>query len=191
MKENTTERIVGNLPGIFIVQSARRKPEEERWNPDLVKGLKGIPWDPNPGQEAGGNSGGTLGMPIFLEPECPEVPRVAPETFEKQARKRKHYILKSDLDKYGYTPSCPARSEVRAGAPRTGGVPHSPECRARVEARMAEDPLAKERFEKSHIRQTERLARAMQDHHQAERPKNQAPTQPKSARQHLRARQRE
>ena len=54
----------------------------------------------NLGQEAGGNSGGTPGMPIFLEPECPEVPRVAPETFEKQAQNQKHYILKSDLDKY-------------------------------------------------------------------------------------------
>ena len=41
---------------------------------------------------------------------------------------------------------------------------------------MAEDPLAKERSEKPHTGQTERLARAMQDHHQAERPKNQAPT---------------
>ena len=41
---------------------------------------------------------------------------------------------------------------------------------------MAEDPLAKERQERSHTRQTERLARAMQDHHQAERPKHQAPT---------------
>ena len=41
---------------------------------------------------------------------------------------------------------------------------------------MAEDPLAKERLERPHTRQTERLARAMQDHHQAERPKHQAPT---------------
>ena len=176
VKTNTTERIVGNLSGIFIVQSVRRKPEEERWNPDLVKGMKGTPWDPNPGQESGGNSGGTLGMPIFLEPECPEVPRVAPETFEKQAQSRKHYIMKSDLDKYGYTPSCPACSETRAGLARTGGVFHSPECRARIENRMAEDPQAKARLEKSHTRQTERLARATQDHHQAERPKQQAPT---------------
>ena len=145
VKENTAERSVGNLSGILIVQSVRRKSEEERWNPDLVKGLKGTPWDLNPGQEAGCNLGGTLGMPIFLEPECPEVPRVAPEIFEKQAPNRKHYIQKSDLDKYGYTPSCPACSEGRAGAPRTGGVFHSSGCRARIEARMAEDPLAKER----------------------------------------------
>ena len=157
VKENTTERIVGSLSGIFIVQSVRRKPEEERWNPDLVKGLKGNPRDPIPGQEAGGTSGSTLGMPIFLGPGCPEVPRVAPEIFGKQVQNRKHYILKGDLDKYGYAPNCPACSEARAGAPRTGGVFHSPECRARIEARMAEDPLAKERPEKSHVRQTERL----------------------------------
>ena len=141
-----------------------------------MKGLEGTPWDPNPGQEAGGNLGGTLGMPIFLEPECSEVPRVAPETSARQAQNREHYILKSDLDKYGYTPSCPACSEARAGAPRTGGVFLSSECRARVEARMAEDPLAKERLERCHTRQTERLARAMQGHHQAERPKHEAPT---------------
>ena len=41
---------------------------------------------------------------------------------------------------------------------------------------MAEDPLAKARLEKSHTIQTERLVRAMQGHHQAERPKQQAPT---------------
>ena len=41
---------------------------------------------------------------------------------------------------------------------------------------MAKDPQAKARLEKSHTRQTERLARAIQDHHQAERPKQQAPT---------------
>ena len=42
---------------------------------------------------------------------------------------------------------------------------------------MAKDPQAKARLEKSHTRQTERLTRAMEDHHQAEKAEEQqAPT---------------
>ena len=49
--EVTTEKIVGNINGVFTVQSIQRKPEDERWNLDLIKSITGVPWMPNPGEK--------------------------------------------------------------------------------------------------------------------------------------------
>ena len=156
VRDDTTEKIVGTKQGTFVVQSLRRKPEEDRVDKDLINNLRGVPWDPNP--EAG--VGLELPAPITLKPENPEVPRVPIEAYEKPVQSRRHYILRADLAKYGFSENCRACEEVRKGRVRTGGVLHNPECRKRIEERMSSDPEAVERLDKSHERQTEKLARA-------------------------------
>ena len=138
VRDDTTEKVVGTKQGTFVVQSLRRKPEEDRVDKDLINNLRGVPWDPNP--EAG--VGLELHAPITLKPENPEVPRVPIEAYEKPVQPRRHYILRADLAKYGFSENCRACDEIRKGRVRTGGILHNPECRKRIEERMSADPEA-------------------------------------------------
>ena len=72
LKEHTTERIVGTSEGIFVVQSIRRKPGDQRWNADMIKSIMGLPWKPKSDSDKG-----ELPEPIVLEPVNPEVPIVS------------------------------------------------------------------------------------------------------------------
>ena len=145
VRGDTTERIVGTKQGTFVVQDLRRKPEEYRVDKGMINNLRGVPWDPNP--EAG--VGLELPAPITLKPENPE--------------SRRRYILRVDLAKYGFSENCRACEEIRKGRVRTGGTLHTSECRDRIEERMSADPEAVERLDRTHERQTEKLARALED----------------------------
>ena len=47
VKRTTTERIVGDETGVYVVQSIRRVPEDRRWNQTLADSIIGTPWQPN------------------------------------------------------------------------------------------------------------------------------------------------
>eukprot|EP00971_Amphidinium_carterae_P228825 4539186-Amphidinium_carterae.1 len=51
IKRNTTERIVGDSGGVYVVQSIRRVPEDDKWNRELLLSIKGTPWSPKGAQE--------------------------------------------------------------------------------------------------------------------------------------------
>ena len=44
VKEETTEKIVGDATGIYVVQSIRRKPEGSRYDSTALEVLRGVPW---------------------------------------------------------------------------------------------------------------------------------------------------
>ena len=46
VKDNTTEKIVGNASGVFTVQSIRIKSGEDRYNLEMLRSVTGVPWDP-------------------------------------------------------------------------------------------------------------------------------------------------
>ena len=77
----------------------------------MINNLRGVPWDPNP--EAG--VGLELPAPITLKPENPEVPRVPIEAYKKPVQSRRHYILRADLAKYGFSENRGACEEIRKG----------------------------------------------------------------------------
>ena len=45
----TTEKIVADKDGIYVVQSIRRVPAEQRYDGELLRSIRGTPWDPLPG----------------------------------------------------------------------------------------------------------------------------------------------
>ena len=159
VKESSTEKVVGNKHGIFVVQSIRRKPEPDRFVKEILMSLKGVPWNPNSDE----NPSNTLDFPLTVEVENPEIPRGSIEAYERPVQSRRHYVLKGDLIKYGFSEGCKACDEIRKGRSKTGGVAHTSECRQRIELCSAEDPTAQERLERSQQREIERLARALED----------------------------
>ena len=50
-----------------MVQSIKRKPEDKQFDLELLKAVKGTPWQPNPGQNSGADAG-RLPEPIAIEP---------------------------------------------------------------------------------------------------------------------------
>ena len=43
-KATTGEKIIGTLDGVVRARTVRRRPEEERWNQDNLKWVRGVPW---------------------------------------------------------------------------------------------------------------------------------------------------
>ena len=83
----TSEKIVGDGNGIYVVQSIRRVDEESRWDRDLLLSSKGVPWQcntPTPRERAGepaarADVAPDLPKPVTVVPERPEVPAEVPK----------------------------------------------------------------------------------------------------------------
>ena len=120
IKETSTERIVGTSTGVRLVQSIQRVPENRRFDGDMMDKLVGLPWELTPctSEEA------AMPLPIPIVPEVSEAPKEPPKPFEKVMQYRRHYIVKADLEAYGYSLGCPACEETRTG--RSRRVFHTP-----------------------------------------------------------------
>ena len=93
------------------MQSVRRNDESSRWDGQLLLSIRGTPWQPMPGQEAGAE----LPEPLPLVPEQPEVLARPAEPFHRTLGLRRLYITRRDLERHGYTAGCPACGATRAG----------------------------------------------------------------------------
>ena len=125
VKDNTTEKIVGNASGVFTVQSIQRRSAEDRYDVETLMSVTGVPWDPQ------ATSGTSPTLPRIVEgDQQPLAPPVQEDTSKKTLRRL--CITKRDLDKHGYTAGCPACDVTRIGK-RSTGVHHTPACRERME----------------------------------------------------------
>eukprot|EP00439_Symbiodinium_sp_Y106_P005361 s12533_g1.t1 len=48
LRLTSSEKIIGTPSGILVVQSIRRKPADKQFNLEMLKAVKGTPWQPNP-----------------------------------------------------------------------------------------------------------------------------------------------
>ena len=135
-----------------------------------MKGIRGLPWLLKPEDEAVVE----LPEPITLRPEMPEAPSAQVQGEQRAGQQyRKHYIVKKDLEKYGYTAACPACDASRMGQ-RPGGVAHTPICRERIEKALAEDPERRGRLERTEMRQNQRVADEIAQDEERKRPRQEA-----------------
>ena len=134
----------------------RRKPNEDRWNADLVRNLWGVPWKVNKDDKEEKTESIELPYPIEIEPEEPDVPNVSTEVNEGTQQLRKTYLTKRDLLTYGYTQGCPACAAISGGFSRSGVV-HSDECRKRLEEKLRNDPEGNKRLKRTEEKEIERL----------------------------------
>jgi thiol-disulfide isomerase/thioredoxin len=155
VKESTTEKIVGNAGGTYTVQSVRRLPLEQQFSAELLQTIVGLPWKPNPKAEGADIPDATR---VRILPECPEIPRQPVMTEKKEYAMRRFYLTKTDLEKHGYTPGCPACEAIRVGKSRAG-IFHTDGCRQRLEAKIAEDPTKKRKLEEHEKRFVDEAAR--------------------------------
>ena len=101
--------------GIYVVQSVRRVPEEQRYDHRLLQSVRGTPCEPNLG-----DAWTDLPEPTPVIPQLPNMKPAPTKTYHCDNRgTRNAYIRKTDLEKFGYIAGCPAcEANVWAGTHR-------------------------------------------------------------------------
>ena len=150
---DSTEKIVGTPTEVYVVQSIRRVTPDRRFNFDLLTSIKGLPWKLRPDSESDVLPD-ELPEPIVLRPEVPEHRAAPPEPAQTKQAVKQFYITKTLLEKYGWTPGCPACDSTMSGR-REGGKFHTPECRSRIEAAVEANDADRVRLTASYAKQHE------------------------------------
>ncbi|CAE7544146.1 unnamed protein product [Symbiodinium microadriaticum] len=126
------------LTGVVKGHSLHRRAEEGRWSKEGFDQLRGLPWKwTNPVERAPPNR---ADMPELVG----EQPK--PDAKEFRARARNLYVLKGDLEKYGYTTLCPGCEAVMLGLPQRS---HNDECRLRIQRSLMETVEGKQRVQRA------------------------------------------
>ena len=133
MAQESDEILLGTPEGIVRAKAFRRKGSaEDRWNKDAVLAVKGVPWEPVPGQ-----GGYKLPSKVIVSGESGV--EIEPLQVDRQVPRRyKLRIRKEDLLVYGWTPGCRGCAQSAMG--KSAG--HSDYCRQRIyqEMRNRNDP---------------------------------------------------
>ena len=130
--------------GVVRGLSCTRMPEAQRWSTEELDNLKGLPWRWAPPAEGGGEA-----RPLRIDLPEPAVPPPVRVHGERPFATRRLYILKSDIDRYGATPSCAGCHAQQLMQPARG---HSDECRARIEEMLSRDMEGRLRLQKAQER---------------------------------------
>ena len=82
LKEGSDELYVGTSAGVMRARSVKRMPEEQRADPEMVRGLKGVTWRPIPGAPADGDDAPPAAVKIVAgqvvpDDQLPPVPESA------------------------------------------------------------------------------------------------------------------
>ena len=140
---SSNEVLIGTAQGVVRAWAIKLKPEDEKWDAELIRNMKGSPAQPNPNK-----SGLNVPIRITFDPMPPEYiePQVQPSRVDGVPRQMP--IHNWMLKKYGYTDECKGCEQRRTGLGTR--LPHNQLCRSRMEEAMAEDEkgrLTKQRAE--------------------------------------------
>ena len=127
---SSNEIIIGTGEGVVRAYAIQRQDDENRWQGDGIKGMKGTPSQPDPGKPG-------LNIPVRVRSD-PIVGEPQGEQMEDtEAKTRRERITHKTLDKYGYTEGCDGCVYKGAGLkePRN----HSEACRKRIEGLRRND----------------------------------------------------
>ena len=153
----SNEAIIGTTGGFVRAYAIKRRSENERWDSEMIKNLKGTPQQPDPSKPG-------LNVPIKINFDPPvEGEFLASDDGpdESQVRRiRRMRITQDMLNKYGYTEGCDGCRYKRAGFREHRE--HNPECRARIDKAMHEDEVDKDKWEKNEERINWRMAEQME-----------------------------
>ena len=122
--------------GVVKGHSLHRRAEEDRWSKEGFDQLRGLPWKwTNPVERAPPN-----------RVDMPELVGEQPKPDPKEFRARNLYVLKGDLEKYGFTTLCPGCEAVMLGLPQRS---HNDECRLRIQRSLMETEEGKQRVQRA------------------------------------------
>ena len=116
--------------GVIKGAGVRRYPMEQRWPQNMeIEQLKGVPWD----WKEKVPQGGGVRQPV-LAPTASDAADY--EVKAKKVLKRKLYVTRRDIDRFGATDGCPGCTSLVVGG--SAMTAHSSECRARISKELEE-----------------------------------------------------
>ena len=110
--------------GLKIGQAVKRLPEDKRWTLDGLDELRGYPWDVKSRSRVSEGSH----VPRLPAPSR-DVPRIPPPIDVLPSLGRAFYVMKTDVEKHGYTDGCKGCIAAKAGSV---AVAHNAGCRSRI-----------------------------------------------------------
>ena len=142
----SSEALVSNEHGTFRARTIRRLADGSKWDADMIKHMKGAPWDLTTIERVSVSMSDRVDMPM----EVPMPP-------EPEVKVRRLYVKRTDIAKFGYTTGCLGCSAMmRKAAP----VAHGDECRKRVADCLSQSPEGADRVEKRRQAVDEAVAEA-------------------------------
>jgi hypothetical protein len=150
-KLHTDEHMVMKEDGLVVRSRAVRETSVELTMQDYDK-LKSTPHDPL----------GTIRSAIAST--RPPVPLKDDKEEELEYRPRRAKLTQEVVKKFGFTAGCPKCRSLERGEGAGVAIGHSSKCRERLEARMQDDPIFKDRLERAETRINENLARYVEAH---------------------------
>ena len=134
VKDETGECIIGTSEGTVKARDFKRIADNAaRWNAELVKSLRGPPWQPIPGRNED-----TIPVRVRLAEEgSPILPNPDSIAAPRAEIKRRARISRSDVIRVGYTIGCPGCQAINRGDRESQN--HTEECRARIEKALIEE----------------------------------------------------
>ncbi len=127
----SSEAYIATENGAMKARTVRRLIRDNRWDPEMIAAIKGVPWATRREEEGSG---------VPLEVLVQENPAMQEEAIRPTRRLR---IEKKYLDKHGYTEGCKGCRAIRMGGPP---VTHSEACRKRVEELIGQTPEGMEKL---------------------------------------------
>lgn len=137
---STNETIIGTEGGAIRAYAILRKTQEERWDADRIKKIKGTPQQPDPSK-----SSAMIPIKIRLGDQTKAQEEVT-EPLRKEHAPRRLKITQKMLERYGYSEGCEGCRYKETGLREQR--PHSEACRRRVEAAMEDDEEDKDKKDK-------------------------------------------
>jgi len=147
----SNEVLIGTKEGVVRAYDVRLLPEDECWDVELIKGMRGTPARPNPAVE-----GSHIPIKVRVDADvedkdAPEMPMNA-----KEGEIRKMRITEDILKKYGYSEDCKGCRHALTGMGSKRS--HTAGCRSRLMKAMESDAEGRRILERDEMRLNERMA---------------------------------
>ena len=142
----TDEVRVGTEQGIVKARDIKRRPADQRWSIEIIKGIKGVPWNTD--------GSGNTGIPVHIDTGTEGIARSADSDDLEQAA-RNLYVTRGLLKKFGYTRGCRGCNALQYG---TKQEVHSHDCRKRIAQKLEETQDGKRKLEERKGRERKQIA---------------------------------
>ena len=109
-----------------------RLPELQQWSLDRIREIDVTPWKAH-----------EPSAPAIVQSDAPAGEAPVRDDLPKA---RRVYITQKDLDKFGYTVTCPRCQHIRTHGPKSATGPHSEECRAHIVSKLRESEEGRQRL---------------------------------------------
>ena len=176
VQEGSTMKWIGTTSGVQRAWTVKCRPEEERWNRDLMQNLIGLPWQLKPRSEQ-------MERPILparIEVALPEVPADEKEEEKNESKKRKPYVPRGiyirrhiELEEFGFTEGCDGCMAARHGLSHKQ---HSTACKNRIREEMMKTEQGRKKVERMERRAEEFSVRHQEQEEKAKAEKRKSET---------------